>query len=214
MTVFPFGRSWFERHPLLVAYDLLGSTLGVERDGVATRGRVVEVEAYAGPYDLASHSGKYRAARASLFGEQGRLYIYRSYGIHTMLNIVAHEPGEAGGILFRALEPCAGVDAMRARRGDRATRLATGPGSLCQAMGVRLDDDGTDVIDSSWLRLDVADRIEAAMASPRIGVSKGLSVNWRLFDSTSALVSVHKRGIPIVRDDLEDMIPPRGTIIV
>ena len=214
MTVFTLDRSWFERHPLRVAYDLLGSMLGVERDGVATRGRVVEVEAYAGPYDLASHSGKYRAARASLFGEQGRLYIYRSYGIHTMLNVVAHEPGDAGGVLFRAVEPCSGVEEMRSRRGDRARLLATGPGSLCQAMGFRLEDDGTDVIDSSWLQLDVTHPIEAAMASPRIGVSKGSSVSWRLFDGTSAMVSVHKRGIPILRDNLEDMIPPLGTIIM
>lgn len=211
--MFSHDRSWFQRHPLAVAYDLLGATLSVERDGVATGGRVVEVEAYAGPDDLASHSGKYRAARTALFGEQGRLYIYRSYGIHTMLNVVAHAAGGAGGVLFRALEPSAGVEEMRVRRGEGARSLATGPGSLCQAMGFRLDDDGTDLIESAWLGLDVDRRIDAAIASPRIGVSKGLSVNWRLFDRESSHVSVHKRGTLVTYDDLEDMIPPVGTII-
>ncbi len=207
-------RSWFERHPLFVAYDLLGAMLGVDRNGVATRGRVVEVEAYAGPYDLASHSGKYRAARASLFGEQGRLYVYRSYGIHTMLNVVAHEPGDAGGVLFRALEPCAGLEAMRVRRGARARLLATGPGSLCQAMGFQLDDGGKDLIESDWVWLDVGHCVETVRASARIGVSKGLSASWRLFDGASPYVSVHTRGTPITCDDLEDMIPPAGTIIL
>lgn len=206
-------RSWFERHPLFVAYDLLGATLGVDREGVATTGRVVEVEAYAGPYDLASHSGKYRAARASLFGEQGRLYVYRSYGIHTMLNVVAHRTGDAGGVLFRALEPRAGIEEMRHRRGERARSLASGPGSLSRAMGFRLTDDGSDLIESPWLSLNVAEPVAAAVAGPRIGVSRGLSVSWRLFDGRSADVSVHRRGVLVTRDDLEDMIPPDGTII-
>lgn len=211
--MFSRNRSWFERHPLIVAYDLLGATLSSARDGVETGGRVVEVEAYAGPSDLASHSGKFRAARMSLFGDQGRLYVYRSYGIHTMLNVVAHEQGQAGGVLFRALEPRAGIDEMQTRRGQGARSLTSGPGSLCQAMGVRLTDDGTDVIESCWLTLDVVEPIGVAVAGPRIGVSKGLSVNWRLFDGTSSHVSVHRRGIAISRSDLEDMIPPAGTII-
>lgn len=211
--MFSHDRAWFQRHPLMVAYDLLGTTLTVRRDGTMTGGRVVEVEAYAGPNDLASHSGKNRAGRAALLGEPGRLYLYRSYGIHTMLNVVAHVAGEAGGVLFRALEPQTGEEEMRARRGERARRLASGPGSLCQAMGLRLNDDGTDVMDSGWLHLAVTGRIDAAVAGPRIGISKGLSVSWRLFDTESTHVSVHRRGFRVTFDDLDSMIPPVGTII-
>lgn len=211
--VFSRDRSWFERHPLFVAYDLLGAVLSVERDGITTSGRVVEVEAYSGFNDPASHAGKYRVARVSLSGQQGRLYVYRAYGIHTMLNVVAHRHDEAGGVLFRALEPLAGLDGMRTRRGDRAQMLASGPGSLCQAMGFRLDDNGTDLVETPWVRVDIQQRLESAVASPRIGISKGLGVNWRLFVRDSQHVSVHKRGTLVTYAELERMIPPVGTII-
>lgn len=211
--MFSGERSWFERHPLYVAYDLLGALLRVDRDGIVTSGRVVEVEAYGGAEDLASHTGKYRAGRTSLFGEQGRLYVHRAYGIHTLVNVVAHRRDEAGGVLFRALEPLSGTEEMRHRRGERAKRLATGPGALSQAMGFRLDDSGAELIESPWVGIEIMSRIPTAVAGPRIGISKGLSADWRLLDADSPFVSVHKRGTLITQADLESMIPPAGTII-
>lgn len=211
--MFCHDRSWFERHPLFVAYDLLAGVLQVERDGISTSGRVVEVEAYSGPNDLASHAGKYQTSRSSLFGEPGRLYVHRSYGIHTLVNVVAHGPQEAGGVLFRALEPVAGLEEMRIRRGDRAGSLASGPGSLSQAMGLRLEDNGTDLLTASWISLETCGREAQVMAGPRIGISKGLGVNWRLFCQDSDHVSVHRRGILISHNDLVQMIPPTDTII-
>jgi len=213
LTVFSEERSWFERHSLVVAYDLVGAVLTVERHGIRTSGRVVEVEAYAGSEDLASHAGKYRTGRISLFGEQGSLYAYRSYGIHTMVNVVAHRSNEAGAVLLRALEPLTGIEDMQLRRGDRARMLATGPGSLSQAMGFRLDDDGVDLLEASWVSVDVNVRQESVLASPRIGISKGQSVCWRLFDKDSRQVSVHQRGTLVTFAEVERMIPPVGTII-
>lgn len=212
--MFAGDRRWFERHPLFVAYDLLGAMLTVRRDGILTSGRVVEVEAYADAHDLASHAGKYRAGKVALRGEPGRLYMYRSYGIHTMTNIVAHEAGTAGAVLIRALEPIAGTESMRSRRGERARLLATGPGSLSQAMGFRLDDNGDDVMLASWLTLEVLPRQLRALSGPRIGIAKGLSVNWRLFCAENAHVSSRKSGVPVAYDDLKFLIPPIGTILV
>jgi len=211
--MFSRDRSWFERHPLFVAYDLIGALLRVERDGMTASGRVVEVEAYAGPDDLASHTGKYTSGRVSLFGEQGQLYVHRSYGIHTLVNVVAHRAGEAGGVLFRALEPLSGMEGMQLRRGDRARRLASGPGSLSQAMDFRMDDNGVDLLTAPWVSVEVSTRQDSVLAGPRIGVSKGLSANWRLFDRASRHVSVHRRGTLVTHDDLRHMIPSIGTII-
>lgn len=212
--MFAGDRRWFERHPLFVAYDFLGAILTVRRDGILTSGRVVEVEAYTDANDLASHVGKYRAGKIALSGEPGRLYMYRSYGIHTMTNIVAHEAGMVGAVLIRALEPIAGTESMQSRRGERARLLATGPGSLSQAMGFRLDDNGDDVMLASWLTLEVLPRQLRALSGPRIGIAKGLSVNWRLFCAENAHVSSRKSGVPVAYDDLEVLIPPTGTILV
>ncbi|MGN6032243.1 MAG: DNA-3-methyladenine glycosylase, partial [Thermomicrobiales bacterium] len=141
-------RTWFERHPVRVAFDLVsrGCILRSERDGKVVEGRIVEVEAYAGPTDLASHAARMKAARELLSAPPGSLYVYRSYGIHTMLNFVAHEPGKTGGILIRGIEPLVGLDVMAERRGPKAMHLAKGPGVLTQAFAVRLDDVGRDLI--------------------------------------------------------------------
>jgi DNA-3-methyladenine glycosylase len=200
-------RAWYERHPLAVAFDLLGQVFVVERDGTCTSGRIVEVEAYAGPDDLASHSGRLKRARPMLFGEVGRLYMYRSYGIHTMLNIVAHEPGTAGAILIRALEPVDGIAIMQARRSVEFLRsLTRGPGVLCQALGLRLDDNDLDLLVSREIRLESGTPAESVVAGPRIGITRSVEHPWRLFDADSPFVSAHRRGVPVTRDDLQYIV--------
>jgi len=207
-------RAWFSRHPVRVAYELIGTILHLERDGVVVSGRIVEAEAYAGPNDLASHAARLKAGMTFLAAEPGTLYMYRSYGIHTMLNFIAHEPDHRGGILIRALEPVAGIEIMRERRGPDATSLASGPGVLTQAFGFRLDDSGHDVIGSATIRLERDDVVMPVMAGPRIGISKGLSAPYRFFAQGSPHVSSHRRGTPLAPHELDGIILPDDIIIV
>jgi len=203
-------REFFQRHPLLVAFDLLGYQVTIERDGTQVSGRIVEAEAYAGPEDAASHAGRYRAGTAALASLPGLLYMYRSYGIHTMWNIVAHEPNQSGAVLIRAVEPTAGEAVMRERRGPMAKRLVSGPGSVCQALGLRLSDDGADLLAIDWLRLNARSRCDVVLAGPRIGISRGVNARWRVFDGRSVCVSAHRHGVPVDRDMMGALIAELG----
>ncbi|MBA2383562.1 MAG: DNA-3-methyladenine glycosylase, partial [Actinobacteria bacterium] len=133
------ARDYFARSVHEVAPDLVGVTLLV--DGVG--GPIVEVEAYDSE-DPAAHGFRGPTARnASMFGLPGRAYVYRSYGIHWCLNLVCEDEGSAAAVLIRALEPWHGLDAMRARRGFPDVRLlCSGPGRLCQALGITRVHDG------------------------------------------------------------------------
>jgi DNA-3-methyladenine glycosylase len=175
-----FARSVHE-----VAPELIGATLLV--DGVG--GRIVEVEAY-DHEDPASHGYRGRTARnASMFGPPGHAYVYRSYGIHWCLNLVCEDVGVANAILLRALEPTHGLDAMRERRGLEDLRLlCSGPGRLCQALGVTREHDGLP-LDRPPFELLERDRPVEVLTGPRIGITRAADLLWRYTESGSRFLS-------------------------
>src|SRR2546429_371625 len=150
------SRGFYRRDPRVLAPELLNKVLVRGR----RRGRIVEVEAYAGGEDPGSHAYRGPTARnASMFGPPGRLYVYVSYGMHHCANVVAGEVGVGVAVLVRALAPLTGVDEMyAARAGARLDReLCSGPGKLCQALGIGRDDDGADLVTANrgiWLADD------------------------------------------------------------
>lgn len=174
-----------------VARALIGARLLV--DGVG--GRIVETEAY-DRNDPASHSfGGPTARNAAMFGPVGHAYVYRIYGAHWCLNLVAGAvPGAA--VLIRALEPTDGLPAMRERRGrDDARLLCAGPGRLCQALGVTRAQDGLP-LDAPPFRLELAEAGSELLVGPRIGLTRGAGTPWRFGLKGSPWLS---RPFPVVR---------------
>ncbi len=132
-------------------------------------------------------------------GPPGIVYVYRSYGIHAMFNIVCAPPGEHGAVLIRALAPMDGVDVMAHRRGVvEKELLCAGPGRLCQAMGIKLSHDGTDLVESDLIWLSRGIPPVEIRVSERIGISRAKESPWRFFDPESRSVSAHRRGSTFV----------------
>jgi DNA-3-methyladenine glycosylase len=177
--------AFFARTAREVARDLVGWTLLV--DGVG--GIVVEVEAYQ-PDDPASHSFAGRTRRnATMFGPPGHLYVYRSYGIHWCANVVCAEDGIGAAVLLRALEPTAGLDVMRARRGlDDVRLLAAGPGRLTQALAVTDAHDGLDLRRPPFALEPPAAPFDV-VASPRVGITHAAEKPRRYSLAGSSFVS-------------------------
>jgi DNA-3-methyladenine glycosylase len=196
---------------------LLGARLVRQDDAGERVGRIVEVEAYIGTDDLASHARFGRTARnAVMFGPPGRAYVYLVYGMYECLNVVTEADGRAAAVLIRAVEPLEGVDAIRdariawALRRSRATpasadriralpadRLASGPGLVTVAFGIDRNDTGADLLDpTSRLRLESrapGERPPVIETSPRIGIDYAASPwreqAWRFVDAGSPSVS-------------------------
>ena len=179
------SREFFARSVHEVAPGLIGSTLLV--DGVG--GTVVEVEAYDGE-DPASHGYRGRTARnASMFGPPGHAYVYRSYGIHWCLNLVCAREGVAEAALVRALAPTHGLERMRERRGTADERLyCSGPGRLCQALGITALHDGLP-LDEAPFELVERPRAVELVAGPRVGISRAIEQPWRYALAGSRYVS-------------------------
>jgi DNA-3-methyladenine glycosylase len=178
-------RRFFARSVHEVAPDLIGVTLLV--DGVG--GRIVEVEAY-DQEDPASHGFRGQTVRnAVMFGAAGYAYVYRSYGIHWCLNVVCDEPGRAEAVLIRALEPTHGLDVMRARRDVSAERaLCSGPGKLCQALGVTGDHNGRP-LDEPPFELLQRTGTPPIVTGRRIGITQAADLVWRYGLEGSPFVS-------------------------
>ncbi len=176
-------RSFYARDSREVAPQLLNKVLVRG----ARRGRIVEVEAYAGGEDPASHGFRGLTPRtAAMFGPPGHLYVYFTYGMHFCANAVCGEEGTSSAVLLRALAPLDGVDEMRAARGPAARRdrdLCSGPAKLCQALGVDRALDGSDLVAGD--EVQIVDDGTPPPAEPgctvRIGISVATEHPWRWF---------------------------------
>ncbi len=186
---------FYARSAVALAPDLLGKRLVRRLNDVLLAGRIVEVEAYLGDEDAASHAFRGPTPRnRSMFGPPGHAYVYLIYGVHHCLNIVTGPEGDGQAVLIRALEPLMGVDVMRRNRGREAERdLTSGPGKLCQALGVDRRLDGHDLCLGRELWLEDAPRpAEPICAGPRVGVrgdDAALTRPWRYFLKDNPFVS-------------------------
>jgi DNA-3-methyladenine glycosylase len=168
-------RDAFDRDVHEVARALIGAELLVGEVG----GTIVEVEAYSQD-DPAAHGFRGQTPRnATMFGPPGRAYVYRSYGLHWCLNFVCEGVGIPSAVLIRALEPTRGLDVMRQRRGiDEPRLLCSGPGRLCQALGVTRDHDGLP-LDEPPFRVTEAKERPVLLVGERIGLTKAAERPWR-----------------------------------
>ena len=164
-------RAWFDRSAAEVAPDLLGAVLIHNTPMGRIAGRIVEVEAYLGPEDLAAHSSHGQTARNEvMFGPPGYLYVYLVYGLHHCANVVCGPGSKPEAVLLRAAELTQGEDLARSRRGQvPSTRLAAGPGNLAAAFGIDRRLNGADLL-AGPVRLLRGPRPDAVDRSPRIGV--------------------------------------------
>jgi DNA-3-methyladenine glycosylase len=168
-------RRFFARSVHAVAPDLIGATLLVRGTG----GIIVEVEAYHHT-EAAAHSYRGPTPRnAVMFGPPGYAYVYRSYGIHWCVNFVCEPEGSASAVLIRALQPVAGIATMRRRRGLKDERLlCSGPGRLCEALGITDDANGL-ALEPPWFALQARRSVPAIAIGPRIGITKAVELPWR-----------------------------------
>jgi DNA-3-methyladenine glycosylase len=173
-------RSFYSRSPEIVAQALLGKLFLRNLHGKRLTGRIIEVEAYLGLTDPASHAARgLTPNNAVLFGPPGRTHVYFIYGMYYCLNVASHRPGEAGGVLIRALDPIDGIETMADLRGlphNAKTKLLTGgPGRLCQALDItRKNSNDLDVTSpKSFIQIaDDGHRPTEILTTPRIGISK------------------------------------------
>ena len=180
--------AYFDRPVVDVARDLVGWTV---RHG-GTAGRIVETEAYHEREPACHAFAGRRPSWEHLFGPPGSAYVYRSYGIHALLNVVCEPDGVAAAVLIRALEPIDGLDLMRLRRGrDAARDLCSGPGKLTQALGIRLDRNGTSLLGDGPIVLASPEggRELAIVSGPRVGITRAVALTWRFCDARSQHVS-------------------------
>ncbi|RLC98955.1 MAG: DNA-3-methyladenine glycosylase [Chloroflexi bacterium] len=190
-------RDFFARDTLTVARELLGQRLVRVLDGVRLSGRIVEVEAYVGEDDQASHARPGRTRRnAPMFGPPGHAYVYFIYGMHHCLNAVTEREGYPAAVLIRALEPLEGFEEMRALRSGRPdVQLTSGPARLCQALAIDRQFDGADMCASDaslFIERGGAVPDDDVVTGPRIGVrgdEAALTAPWRFYIRDSRYVS-------------------------
>jgi len=186
----PLPRTFFARSTLVVARELLGRLLVHETPQGVLVGRIVEVEAYRGPSDPASHAYRRTPRSRIMWGRPGLAYVYFTYGNHYCMNAVTELDGVAGAVLVRAVEPLAGLEVMRANRKVTDDRLlCRGPGRLTQAMGISREHNGADLTRPP-LYLARGGRTRLPVASgPRIGIRAAADRPWRFYIDGSRFVS-------------------------
>jgi DNA-3-methyladenine glycosylase len=213
----PLDRGFFARDPRRVARELIGKILVRHDKGRRLTGRIVEVEAYLAENDPAAHAFAGRTLRnAVLFGPPGHAYIYFIYGNHYCLNVSCEPEGTAGGVLFRALEPLSGIEAMARARGVTLAgpadlpKLTSGPGRMSEAFGItRVRDNGCDLTSdqgSLWIGQEEGYRRRRVRVTPRIGIVKAADRPLRYILEGNRFVSGPKnwpRAIPARSSDLK-----------
>jgi len=188
-------RSFYTRGSVTVARDLLGKILFHRVAGRLTAGRIVEVEAYRGTLDPASHAYRGRTPRNDvMFRLGGHLYVYFTYGMHFCCNVVTGNEGRAEAVLIRAVEPLRGIEDMAARRGlpaHQVRKLCSGPGRLCEAFGIGRSANGADLCGRTiWLE----EGPESAspfrvVRTARVGIRQGKEHLWRFLIAGSPFLS-------------------------
>jgi DNA-3-methyladenine glycosylase len=188
-----------DRPAVQAAPGLLGALVTSRLDGLVVVARIVEVEAYGGADDPASHAYRGRTTRnSSMFGEPGTAYVYFTYGMHWCLNVAVGPVGEGAAVLLRAAEVLDGVDVATARRSDggrgpRHVDLARGPARLCRALGVTGAQDGLDLLASDALRLELpTEPVAGYRTGPRVGVSSAADRPWRFWLPDEPCVSAYR----------------------
>ena len=195
----PLARAFYSRDPRRVGRSLLGKVLVRQTKAMRLTARIVEVEAYLGAEDPAAHSAAGRTERnAVLFGPPGYAYVYFIYGNHYCLNVSCEPDGQAGGVLFRAVEPLTGVEEMAEARGltlrgpQDWPKLTSGPGRLSEAFGItRARDNGCDLTSPKselWIG-DDGYRARKIRVTPRIGITKAASHPLRYIIDGNRFVS-------------------------
>lgn len=196
-------RTFYARSAREVAADLLGKKLVRVLDGERLSGMIVETEAYcdADELDLACHgdrtnNGRPTARTRVMFGLAGHAYVYFTYGMHWMFNIVSGQEGEANAVLIRAIEPLEGIERMRLHRMRPDRELSNGPGKLAQALAIGKNFNGIDLCDESnpiWLEDGMSLAADKISIGPRVGLGKTpepwLSIPWRFWISGHSSVS-------------------------
>ena len=192
LTANPLSADPLGADPEAAARALLGATL----HGRGVSARIVEVEAYAGLDDPASHAFRGETARtAVMFGPPGHLYAYFVYGLHTCLNVATGPDGRASAVLLRAAEVLTGHEIAAARRPSarRPADFARGPANLALALGITLADGGTDLRGGGEVRLQLHEPVSEVAVGPRVGVTAAADVRWRLWVPGSSAVSDYRR---------------------
>lgn len=186
-------RSFYLRPTLRVAKELLGCYLVRRLGRQRVIGRIVEVEAYHGSHDSASHAYKGKTQRNEvMFRKGGHLYVYFTYGMHFCANVVTEKEGTGHAVLLRAVEPIEGEGTMRKNRGKQLpqVRLTNGPAKLCQAFGIGREENGTDLTGNE-IFLARGEPLSSSQisTSKRIGIKKGTDKQWRFYVKGNLFVS-------------------------
>ena len=193
----PIKREFYNRDTIKVAKDILGKVIVRKTKQGNMAGRIVEVEAYKfGEHDKASHASKgCTLSNQVMFGENGFAYVYFTYGMYFMLNVVAKKKtDQAGAILIRGLEPINGIKHMiKNRKGKNNLNLTNGPGKLSQALQINKKLNNYDLTKKGKLFIvDSEKRMEKVLSSGRIGISRDVEKEWRFYLDGNAYVSKYK----------------------